>query len=429
MNASPSSSRPLPTASLPLVSVVIPAYNAEAYLAKTIASVLQQTYTKLEILVVDDGSRDQTAAIVEQMAQQHYPQTVPAEPGNSPNPARPITLLQQSNAGVAKARNLGLEAAQGEWIAPLDADDLWTPDYLEKLVHCSLASPAEVGVVYTWSVDIDEDDRLVGGFHAARVMGRVNRTLLCHNFLGNASCTLIRRDCLRQIGGYDPELRSQQAQGCEDWDLYLRLAEVCEYRVVPEFLVGYRKLQRSMSGDGRQMARSQSLILAKLRQRQPAIPDWLYGISMSSFYLYLADQSNRSKQPHQTQHWLQQAIAVDFTPWLRLGFYLLLVQSGWQRWQLGQSTIAPSDLAPSDLAPSRSPLGSDPFPRAPRHATLNPSPDWQQALRSPQKQIAPPKVWLKITVSQGLHQVVNFPSSGRSRVDRSRVDRSQLPQR
>jgi glycosyltransferase involved in cell wall biosynthesis len=95
----------------PLVSVIIPAYNAENFIAKTLESVLSQTYQNIEVLVVDDGSTDTTAEIVKSFVQKDSR----------------VSLLQQSNAGVAAARNLAIEKSKGEYIAPIDADDIWYP--------------------------------------------------------------------------------------------------------------------------------------------------------------------------------------------------------------------------------------------------------------------------------------------------------------
>jgi glycosyltransferase involved in cell wall biosynthesis len=296
----------------PLVSVIIPAYNAQAFIDKTLASVLAQTYRNLEILVVDDGSSDRTVEIVQKFAAKD----------------QRIRLLQQPNAGVAAARNLGMKSAQGEFIAPIDADDIWYPSAIAKLVAQFQTARPEVGVVYAWSVDIDEHDRPTGGFHAATVKGTVYKTLICHNFLGNASCTLMRKQCLDLIGGYDPNLKAQNAQGCEDWDLYLRLAQEHEFDVVPEFLVGYRKVFSSMSGDFKQMARSQQLMLQTVQKKHPEIPGFLYRISRSSFYLYLAQQCDLQSNHRATLFWLGQAVKVDFiTPLGRLGFYILLLKS------------------------------------------------------------------------------------------------------
>lgn len=296
----------------PLVSVVIPAYNAASFITRTLASVSVQTYQRLEILVVDDGSCDRTPEIVKAYAQK--------------DPR--IKLLQQPNAGVAAARNFGIQSANGEFIAPIDADDVWHPEAMAKVMAQFLTGSAELGVVYTWSADIDEHNQQTGGFHAAEVDGDVYKTLICHNFLGNASSTVIRKACLDQVGGYDQHLKAQGAQGCEDWDLYLRLAEHYSFAVVPEFLVGYRKVLGSMSGDFRQMAHSQRIMLDAVQQKHPEIPGFLYRLSRSSFYLYLAHQCDKSSHVRGTLFWLRQAVKIDpITPFIRLGLHALFFRS------------------------------------------------------------------------------------------------------
>ncbi len=339
----------------PLVSVVVPAYNAEAFISKTLASICAQTYPTLEIWVVDDGSSDRTSDIVEALAQQD---------------AR-IQLLRQPNQGVAAARNAGIRSAKGEFVAPIDADDLWSPDALHKLVAKFQTTSSRVGVIYTWSLDIDEYDRPIGTFHAAVVEGSVQKTLICHNFLGNASSTLIRKVCLERIGGYSSELKSCDAQGCEDWDLYLRLAEQYEFEVVPEFLVGYRKIAGGMSQDFGQMARSQQMMLETIQKKHPEIPVYLYSLSRSSFYLYLAQLCDQNGYSHRTLLWLLRAFKSDLMVLLRPGFYFLTVKSwarrlGWidrnvpkganfaadskrDRTSISFSQIASSSVAPTEV--------------------------------------------------------------------------------
>jgi glycosyltransferase involved in cell wall biosynthesis len=289
----------------PLVSVVIPAYNAAQYLPETLQSVLAQTYRHLEVIVVDDGSTDATATIVQQFV---------AQDGR-------VRLVSQANAGVAAARNRGIVDGRGTLIAPLDADDVWHVDNLQRQVACLLRHGESVGVVYSWSLDIDQQSRLTGDFHASEAAGQVYKLLICHNFLGNASSSLIRRDCLEAIQGYSQTMRSQGAQGCEDWDLYLRLAERYEFRVVPEFLVGYRKNVASMSANLRQMAKSHDLMLRSLQPQKP-LPRYLYRLSYSSFLMYLARQSSEQQQPREVLYWLRRMLQVDpVTPLLRLNFY------------------------------------------------------------------------------------------------------------
>ncbi|MBF2064698.1 MAG: glycosyltransferase family 2 protein [Calothrix sp. C42_A2020_038] len=262
---------------LPLVSVIIPAYNAEIFIARTLESVISQTYNNLEILVVDDGSKDTTAEIVESFIQRD----------------NRITLLQQQNAGVAAARNLAISKSTGEFIAPIDADDIWHPQKIEKQVQCFLESNDNVGLVYNWSVLIDEQDEIFGiydpkhYFTYLTVEGNAYPALLYTNIVGNGSVPLIRRVCFEKVGNYNCELRQQNAQGCEDWDIYLRIAEFYEYRVVPQFLVGYRQVQDSMSRASKSMAKSFDLVMTDAWRRRPEFPQQIYNWSISYFCIYI----------------------------------------------------------------------------------------------------------------------------------------------
>ncbi len=296
----------------PLVSVIIPAYNAEKFIERTLNSVLSQTYKNIEVLVVDDGSQDRTAEIVKSIAELD----------------QRVTLLQQPNSGVATARNLAIQNSKGEFIAPIDADDIWYPQNIEKQVQCILNSESSAGLVYSWSVDIDEADSPTGEFRASRIEGEVYTTLLCHDFIANASSVLIRRSCFDKVGGYDRSLKEQNGQGCEDWDIYLRIAEHYNFRVVPEFLVGYRKLANSMSCDYTSMANSRELIWKSIREKYPNIPAAIYLLSSSSFYINLARQSSRHGKHKSTLFWLFKSLQKEFvTPFLRLEFYILLIKS------------------------------------------------------------------------------------------------------
>lgn len=299
---------------LPLVSVIVPAYNAELFIEETLNSILTQTYKNIEVLVVDDGSQDQTAAIVERVMQRDSR----------------IELLRQPNAGVATARNLAIQKARGEFIAPVDADDIWFPQNLEKQVQCLVQAEPTVGLVYAWSADIDEQGLLTGEFRASMIAGEVYATLLCHNFLGNASASLIRRACFEKVGSYSCQMKKHHATGCEDWDLYLRIAEFYQFRVVPEFLIGYRKLPGTMSCDYRRMAQSHELMLQSVYQKYPEMPALIYRLSRSSFYMYLAHQSHQRGSHQSTLFWLYRAWRVDWiTPILRYGLYILAIQSLW----------------------------------------------------------------------------------------------------
>jgi glycosyltransferase involved in cell wall biosynthesis len=260
----------------PLVSVIVPAYNAEVFIERTLKSILNQTYTNIEVLVVDDGSQDSTAKIVKLFVQKDSR----------------VTLLQQPNSGVAAARNLAIAKSQGEFIAPIDADDIWYPQNIEKQVECMLASPESVGLVYAWSVDIDEQDVPTGGCRKSWEEGDVRLILATKNFVGHASATLIRRACFDQVGGYNTEFREHNAQGCEDFDLYLRISEKYQFRVVPELLIGYRQVMGSMSCNSQAMSKSREMVMLEFQRRNPEVPATVYKSAWINYYRYLAGKSN-----------------------------------------------------------------------------------------------------------------------------------------
>ena len=296
----------------PLVSVIIPAYNAEPFIERTLKSVLCQTYENIEVLVVDDGSKDKTFEIVESIARKDSR----------------VTLIQQQNAGVAAARNLAIEKSQGEYIAPIDADDIWYLEKLEKQVKCILAAGESVGLVYSLSVNIDENDIIIcqhSGNFQFRPEGKVYTALLCINFIDSASIPLIRRTCFKHIGGYNCQLKQQAAQGCEDWDIHLRIAEYYEFRVVPEFLVGYRQVVGSMAGNYKSMAKSYDLVIADMQQRHQEVPASVYRLSKTFYYNYLLGKAYNSGAYWSTLLCLIKALKSDWAILMRPGVYVMIV--------------------------------------------------------------------------------------------------------
>ncbi len=258
-----------------LVSVIIPAYNAETYIRSALESVLTQTYEHLEVIIVDDGSEDRTSEIVAQIAEAD---------------AR-VKLLRQPNQGVASARNLAIEYAQGTYIAPLDADDVWYPRKIEEQVRRIEEGGAEMGMVYTWWIGIDGAGTIKGSSVPWEPEGAIYPILLYINFVGNASVPLFRRSALEQVGLYDPGLHAQGGQGCEDWDLSLRVAERFEVGLAPAYLAAYRSVSGSMSRESSSMAKSYELVIQSVKHRHPEIPAALYRWSQSNFNVYLANMS------------------------------------------------------------------------------------------------------------------------------------------
>ena len=236
-----------------LVSVIVPLFDSAATVERTLASVSAQTWADLEIIVVDDGSTDDGPDLVQAAAA--------ADPR--------IRLVRQPNAGVAAARNAGAAQAAGDFLAFVDADDLWAPEKIELQMAAMAASGPDVGLVYTWSALIDAADRIYSLEHRPDAEGRIFRDLCRANLVGNGSSPLIRRAAFESVGGYDPSLRDRGAQGCEDLMIYLRLAEMFEFRVVRRHLTGYRVTVGNMSSNALRMLRSCEFTLEAFRDRHP----------------------------------------------------------------------------------------------------------------------------------------------------------------
>lgn len=235
------------------ISVVVPAFNAGATLDKTLQSVLRQTHADLEVLVIDDGSTDDTRAIAERH-QKSDPR---------------VRVLSQKNAGVAAARNLGWQNASADLIAFIDADDLWRSRNLELQLECLRRAGPRTGLIYSNYLVIDREDRVALPGRIHRFEGSVLEAILRSNFVGNGSSILVRRDVLKRCSGFDSTLREKNAQGCEDYLFYCRAAACCEFGVVPQSLVGYRIVQSNMSSDRNRTLRSWMLVYEEMLQRHP----------------------------------------------------------------------------------------------------------------------------------------------------------------
>jgi glycosyltransferase involved in cell wall biosynthesis len=230
----------------PLVSVIVAAYNAEATLAETLRSALAQSYRPVEVILVDDGSTDRTAEIAAS-----FPEVI---------------LIRQANAGVAAARNAGIRASRGEWLAPLDADDLWHPAKLERQVAAALAAPELPGFVYCWLRVIDGAGRIRGSGDRDAVAGRVIHRHLLRNFAGAGGQALFRRDAVAALGGYDESL-----ERCEDILLQFQLAARHPVAFVPEHLIGYRLGEGQMTANREAMLRGWRQVRRRLRETCPGV--------------------------------------------------------------------------------------------------------------------------------------------------------------
>lgn len=214
------------------VSVIIPVYGVERYIAATVQSVLQQSFSNFELLIVNDGSPDRSVEICQQF-----------------NDSR-IQILHQANRGPAAARNLGISQAKGEYVAFLDGDDLWLPEKLEQHVN-HLDSAPEVGVSFCRSRFIDENDNPLGIYQITQLDGITPLDLLCRTPIGNGSVPVIRRCVLEEIQYasqtphgeevcfFNPDLQIHPSEDVECW---LRIATQTSWRIqgIPDALTLYR---------------------------------------------------------------------------------------------------------------------------------------------------------------------------------------------
>ena len=263
---------------MPKVSVVIPAYNAMLYLPSTLRSVLSQTYQDFEVIVVNDGSSDDVESWIFQIQD-----------------AR-VTLISQENQGLASARNTGIMQAQGEYIAFLDADDLWEPTKLEKQVRVLEENP-EAGLVYTWVAYIDQHGESTGRVFKHEIEGEVWQQLTEHNIVESGSVAMVRRSCFETVGLFDRNLGSY----VEDWDMWLRMATHYPFKVVKEPLVYYRQISTSASRNWAGMVRSFELVIEKAFMTAPPELQYLKQRSYSSAYLCLAWKALQSSNQNITQ--------------------------------------------------------------------------------------------------------------------------------
>ncbi len=213
--------------SLPSVSVIVPAYNCSQYLQKTIESILTQTFQNFEILIIDDGSTDNTREIISSIARR--------------NPER-IKTFYQENKGVSSARNTGIKEAKGEYIAFLDADDLWIPEKLEKQLFL-FKKNQEADFIYTDCYFTDEKEKEIPDYPRTLLFKKGNIFLdLFLNFFIITSGVIVKKKDLDKIGFFNESFRNS-----EDYDYFLKLAYSFKADYVKEKLFKRRVIKTSLS--------------------------------------------------------------------------------------------------------------------------------------------------------------------------------------
>lgn len=221
---------------MPKVSVIIPAYNAEDFIREAVDSALAQTLRDLEVIVVDDSSTDDTPLILKGYGDR-------------------ITVHRQANTGVSGARNTGTRLSTGEWVAFLDADDVWRPTKLEAQLAIS-----RTPISYTNRFNFGARGALpeVQSEVTPLLSGDVFTPLLLRGNFITVSSVMMTREVFDELGGF-----VHQPGGCEDWDFWLRASQHHEFSVCLEPLVGYRFTSNSMSRNYRAMAPARRRVVSR----------------------------------------------------------------------------------------------------------------------------------------------------------------------
>ncbi len=251
---------------MPTISIIIPVYNGKTTILETIASVQQQTFSDIEIIVINDGSTDSTLELLKSIQDER------------------LKIFSYENGGLPVARNRGISHATGEFIAFLDADDMWTPDKLE-LQLAALQQHPEAGVAYSWTYFKYDEEEYSYADESSFFEGDVYADLLVRNFLHNGSNPLIRRQAIESVGFFDPTLKS-----CEDWEFYLRLAVNWDFVLVRKAQIIYRQSSSSMTSKVEVMEKSLIIVIERAFQSAPVNLQSLKKQSFSWVYKYAAQQ-------------------------------------------------------------------------------------------------------------------------------------------
>ncbi len=285
---------------MPTISVIVPVYNSAATVAESLESVVKQTYPDLEILVIDDGSTDNSIAICEQFSDPR------------------IQIIHQQNRGLAGARNTGIRHAQGKYLAFLDSDDLWLPEKIELHLRHLEGSP-EVGVSFCRSSFIDDQGQPLGIYQMPKLRGITPEYLFCRNPIGNGSAVVIRREVLDEIrfeenlyGSVEDFYFDDRFRQSEDIECWLRIALQTNWQIegIPDALTLYRVNTGGLSANIPKQYETWERILVKTQAYAPVfVQRW--GNKARAYQLrYLARRATRMRSPAIAVSLLHQALSI-----------------------------------------------------------------------------------------------------------------------
>ena len=284
------------------VSVIIPAYNAMNFLPETLDSVLSQTFQDFEIIIVNDGSEDNIK-----------------EWGSEITDPR-VSLISQENKGLPGARNTGITHSNGEYIAFLDADDIWEPTKLEKQVKTFELNP-ELGLVDTQVFMVDQQNNILYEAGTSYQEGNVLRRAIEENLIMCGSSPTVRRKCFEKVGLFDIDLR-----GAEDWHMWARIAIHYQFKIIQEPLVRYRQHPHSMSKNWQIMESATERAIEKLFQLLPSNLLWVKKRTHARANIYCAQMARAGGQYKQSLYYCLRAFSYSPQVCLTYDYFRLLIK-------------------------------------------------------------------------------------------------------
>lgn len=289
---------------IPAVSVVIPAYNVACWIGETLDSILDQTFRDFEVIVVNDGSTDETSKVVAKYG-------------------RRVRYLYKENGGASSARNLGIRAARGSHIAFIDADDLWMPEKLE--LQMQLLSKFNLAWVYSDAEVLEGNKVLCKVSQRSKLhAGDILRPLLLQDFIPSPT-PLIRREVFDTVGYFD---ESPLLHIGEDWNMWLRIAARYQIRLVDRPLAKYRRHSASQTGtmNFQYAFQSKLTIIENAIARDPERLSDLHERAIANLYTAMGEWMLKREDPIGARRMFARAIQLrpchirSFSYWLATFF-------------------------------------------------------------------------------------------------------------
>jgi glycosyltransferase involved in cell wall biosynthesis len=271
------------TDNLPIVSIILPTYNCASFLPLSIGTILSQTYNSYEIIVVDDGSTDNTKEVLYPFMQ------------------RIKYIRLEQNKGLPTARNIGIRSAQGKYTAFIDADDLWLPEKLQTDIEYFETHP-EVSMVYSKHINIDEKGNNFNGNTKKQLpSGNIFTQLFSEQNFIITSSVVVRKNVFETTGLFDERLFN-----CQDWDMWLRIAFHFKVAGINKPLVKYRHNPHSLSKNRNNVLKYQKMVIDKIytafKDAENGISEKLYKKRLAShyakagrYYLRIGDKNRASE--------------------------------------------------------------------------------------------------------------------------------------